>query len=549
MNNNSNSIILSSLEKVFPNEKLPTNEYKKFSMMKNEKSSFELAFIAKKGVQFKIQIESELKDYIHINYVEMIPSKIAVLKDSDDFILPNAKNNMEYPDLLVPIKNDTFTAKYDGVNTLWFEIKDDNELPVGLFDINIKLLQNNEVAFENSIKTEVINANLEKQDFIFTNWFHSDCLMSYYGFDAFSDEYWRVVKNFLKRANEYGMNCVLTPLFTPALDTAIGKERPTVQLVGVKVIKRNQYEFNFDKVKKWIQMCNSVGIEYFEMSHFFTQWGAKHAPKIVADVKGKEKKIFGWKTRANGRKYKTFINQFAIAFTKFVDENGIRDKVFLHISDEPSNGNIKNYKKASKIVHDNFKNFKIIDALSDIEIYDKGLIENPIPANDKVQDFIGKVPELWTYYCCSQRNNNVSNRFFSMPSQRNRVLGTQLYKFNVKGFLHWGFNFYYLQFSKGLIDPYKVTDAGGSFPSGDSFVVYPNSDGTPLNSLRLNVFYDAFQDKMALELLQSKIGREKTLELLESNLKSPLTFSEYPHDKEWILDLREKVNMTIKENL
>ncbi len=39
-------------------------------------------------------------------------------------------------------------------------------------------------------------------------------------------------------------------------------------------------------------------------------------------------------------------------------------------------------------------------------------------------------------------------QIFSIPSQRNRVLGYQLYKYNVKGFLHWGYNFWNTQYSK-----------------------------------------------------------------------------------------------------
>ena len=136
----------------------------------------------------------------------------------------------------------------------------------------------------------------------------------------------------------------------------------------------------------------------------------------------------------------------------------------------------------------------------------------------------------------------------SMPSLRNRVLGVLLYKYDIKGFLQWGYNFYNSQYSIKPIDPYKVTDAGGGFPSGDSFVVYPAKDGTALESLRLKVFYDGFEDMMALRLLESKIGRDKVLELIDKDLFKPLTFMEYPHETEWLLEFREKINQMIKEN-
>jgi hypothetical protein len=138
---------------------------------------------------------------------------------------------------------------------------------------------------------------------------------------------------------------------------------------------------------------------------------------------------------------------------------------------------------------------------------------------------------------------------FSQPSQRNRVLGVLLYKYEAKGFLQWGHNFWYSQYSKYPIDPYKVTDADGAFPSGDAFVVYPGKDGNPLNSLRHLVFNDAFQDLRALKLLESLTSRKYVLTLIEQGLDVPLSFQTYPHEQEWLLDLRERINNKIAENI
>ena len=344
------------------------------------------------------------------------------------------------------------------------------------------------------------------------------------------------------------MNCILTPLFTPPLDTRIGGERRTVQLVTVRH-NGGKYYFDFSNFKKWVSICRECGIEYFEMSHFFTQWGAKHAPKIVAlDSKGREKKIFGWKTRTASKKYDEFLRQFANAFIDVVESEGIREKCFLHVSDEPHLKDLKTYKRRAALIEEIFPGFRVIDALSDFDFYEKGAVKNPIPCEDSIKPFIGNVPELWTYYCCAQGHSYMPNRFFSMPSLRNRVLGIILYKYDVKGFLQWGYNFYNSQYSIKAIDPYKISDAGGGFPSGDSFMVYPADNGTAYESLRLKVFYDGFQDILALKLLESKIGREKVLEFIDKDLFKPLTFMEYPHENEWLLETREKINRMIKEN-
>ncbi|HRT82031.1 MAG TPA: DUF4091 domain-containing protein, partial [Oscillospiraceae bacterium] len=314
-------------------------------------------------------------------------------------------------------------------------------------------------------------------------------------------------------------------------------------------LKDGKYSFGFEKLDRWVEMCERCGVDYYEMSHLYTQWGAKHAPKIIANVDGKEKKIFGWRTWAGGKAYSEFLESFAKALLDYIEKKGIKERVYFHVSDEPSITQYRTYKKRAEAVEKLFPGYPVIDALSDFKFYKRGVVKTPIPATDHIDPFIGNVPELWAYYCCAQHRFYVSNRFFAMPSQRNRVLGYQLYKFDVKGFLHWGYNFWYSQFSKREINPFEVSDAGEGFPSGDAYVVYPGDDRKPLNSLRLKVFYDAFQDIQALELLESLIGREKTMALLEDNVEEPLSFRSYPHSEKWQLEKREQINKAIKENL
>lgn len=535
-------ILLSSLEKIMRNEAPSCKDFRGFSMLNNEKKSFQL-YIEAECDTVSLDIKSDL-DGIHAYTVEFIPSKFAINeKTADDYVI-RSKDGY-YPDLLLPVDGDIQLE--NGRRTLWFEIDSESALPTGEHTVELTVSNGNEK--ESAVLTvEVIGCPLEKQSLIFTNWFHTDCLMDEYKVSAFSDEYWRIVQNYLKTAVRHGMNCVLTPLFTPPLDTQVFGERPTVQLVDVTVSK-GEYTFGFDRLLKWIHMARDCGIEYFELSHFFTQWGARHAPKIVATVHGKTKKIFGWKTIAVSKKYRDFLTQFSTALKAFIEAHDLKDKVLIHVSDEPNKSTYRTYVPASRLIHELFEGYKIVDALSDYKFYENGIVTNPIVNNYSVKNFIGKVPELWTYYCCGQDHDYVSNRYFSIPSQRTRVLGYQLYKFDAKGFLHWGFNFWYTRFSRRKINPYEVTDAGGSFQSGDSFVVYPKSDGTPLCSLRLKVFYDAFQDMMALQTLERLTDRATALAVLEERLEKELTFSRYPHSNGWLLETRERINQAIKAHL
>lgn len=538
-------IILSSLEKVFADEKPSAKEFKGFSMLKNERASFQAAFCCKDKSSLCVSLSGELAAYSKIYLVKDVPVGTACLNDADDFFL--RKTSGMYPDILEPVDG-AICAENGKWYSVWVEVSPEEKV-TGKTELTVILSENGNTVAQDSVNIEVIDCSLDKQTLIHTNWYHADCLCNYYNVDAMSDEFWRINRNFIKTAVDHGVNCILTPVFTPPLDTKIGGERRTIQLVDVK--KNGKcYSFDFSNLQKWIDMCIDCGVEYFEISHLFTQWGAKHAPKIIAtDSKGREKKIFGWKTRTSSKKYDDFLRAFGAELVKFIDKNSLKDKCFFHISDEPAKKHLKVFKKRAALVHNVFKDMRFIDALSDYDFYESGAVKLPVPAEDHIEAFVGNVDDLWTYYCCAQYKDNVPNRFMAMPSLRNRILGMLLYKYNVKGFLHWGYNFYNLQYSVKAIDPYKITDAGGNFPSGDSFVVYPSCKGEALASLRLKVFYDGFQDMMALQTLENKAGKDKVDEFLANEAVRLKNFTDYPHEAEWLLETREKINALIKENI
>ena len=100
-----------------------------------------------------------------------------------------------------------------------------------------------------------------------------------------------------------------------------------------------------------------------------------------------------------------------------------------------------------------------------------------------------------------------------MPAYRNRILGLQMYKYDIKGFLHWGYNFYNSQLSKFQVNPYVTTSAAMAFPSEDPFSVYPSAKG-PLASTHGRVFAQGLQDIQLCRMLEAQIGKQAVVELL-----------------------------------
>jgi len=452
-----------------------------------------------------------------------------------------------YPDMLAPLQyRGKAVIVKNQLHSLWIDIELPEGFNSGKYPLTLKMWDEDTLLCEKTVEIKVLDAELPKQKTIHTEWFYTDCIAQYYGVKAFSEKHWKLIGNFMKTAVENGINMILTPLFTPELDTYIGGERLTTQLLGIKVVGKNKYEFNFDNLGRWIDLGKKCGVEYFEMPHFFTQWGAKHAPKIVAEVDGKIKKIFGWETDALGESYKSFLKSLLPELVKYLKEKGVDKQCFYHVSDEPSMEVLEHYKACREILSESLSEYPIIDALSNVEFYNTGAITKPVPSIGRIKKFLEKnIDGLWAYYC-GEGENRTTCRLFAHTLTRTRILGVQMYKFNIEGFLHWGYNFYNNWNSYDTVDP--CLDSTGNYfvPSGDTYLVYPGKDGKALESIRLNALREAMDDIRALQLCEELYGREYTVKLIDDTAGMDLTFYDYPKTPDFLLKLRDKIALAIE---
>lgn len=550
--------IISSLEKCFLDEKIDAKkELCKASLLKNESFSFQLAYQTKlpthNYLPVRLEIISPLKEHIEVYRVQNLPCEMPFFHNQWDDDVLRTESGL-YPDALIPMDDDRILV-FHTLHALWFDVKGREELPAGVYPVTLrfvpleqttKAVKEGAKIEEVTLTLEVIDAVLPEQTTKVTQWLHCDCLQSYYYTEPFDERHWQLIENFMSTAVEHGVNMMFTPLFTPALDTFVGGERPTTQLVGVKK-KGESYSFDFSLLERWVTLCNKLGVKYFEINHLFTQWGAKHCPKIMAEVDGEMRRIFGWDSEAAGHDYRNFLNQFIPAFLDFMKSlNGADERCYFHVSDEPREAHLEYYKAAREVLMPLVEGHPVMDALSHVEFYDKGVVTLPVPEISKFSDFYPRdIEERWVYYC----GDSVGiNRFFAYPSQRNRILGVLMYKFGAKGFLHWGYNFYYNENSFRTIDPWICTDGEGFVPSGDAFIVYPGRDGSCIPSIRLKVLNQAFQDQRAMELCEQLYSKEFTLGLLEAETEE-LDFTKCPRDPDYIPRVREKINMAIRDKI
>lgn len=533
---------VSCMEKLLVESEIPRVETKGVTL-KNQTHRFQLVI---KNLQVwalynvRVEVTGDLSPFVTLGVIDGVPAEFTFIGKTDDYYL--GKSGV-YPDVIRPLKAGDIVLPPNGNKCLWICVEAEDGLPVGVHKIGFKIYDaENKLMGETEYELKVLDAEIECSDIKKTNWMHYDCICNAHGVEPFTEEFYKVFENYLSAYTRAGFNMLLTPLFTPPLDTYVGGERKTAQLIGV-TLENGKYSFDFTKLKEFLNFVFPRGIKYIEFSHLFTQWGGAHCPKIIAKVCGKERKIFGWESDSCGEEYKAFLDAFLPELVKFIKSEKIADKCCFHITDEPNEKHLERYKALREVVKKNIGDIPTIDALSHYDYYKQGLVDIPVPIISQASEFIeNNVENMLIYTCLEPSDGYYSNRFINMPLQRTRILGVQLYLSGAKGFLHWGFNFYNSALSYRAVNVYADTNAGGAFPPGDGFIVYPNGDGVNF-SLRSEIMAMCFEDHDLLYTLEKKIGREKVAELLKK--EGVNGFTEYPKDVSWHTDFIAKIKKEI----
>lgn len=492
-----------------------------------------------------VRLGGDLAPFATLRDVRSVPVDRPVKPDATDSQYLRTAPGI-YPDILTPIRyGGKITVGREKLRSLWIEItiptdaRGDASLTVSV------LSESGETLVECSITVDVIAATLPEPRLDFTQWFYCDCLANYYNVPVWSERHWEIVESFARVYADRGRNMIYTPLLTPALNTLEPYERTPTQLVGVS-LTGGEYSFDFSLVDRWVDMCDRLGIKYLEISHFFHQDHALHSAKVYGTVDGEYRRIFGWETLALDPEYVRFLREMVVAFVAHMKARGDDSRCYYHVSDEPNLECLEHYRAVKDVVADLIAEYPIMDALSDFEFYKTGALTTPVPTTADAMPFIeAGTPDLWVYYACNQLLG-FSNSYVSMPSWRTRSIGMQLYKYNIAGFLHWGYNYYNNRGSGNAINPYL--DLGGEdwVPAGDTFTVYPAEDGTPLESLRSMSLYEAILDLAAMQLAEKYYSHDTVVAAMEAALGDEITFLRCAHTEREMLAVREAVNELIR---
>ena len=533
--------IVSSLEKIFPDRK----DYpclKQLEALKGERVHFQAVIVTQTPFQtVELKVTGPLSGYAVIHEEVYLPCLTPAAPDDPDIL--QSQSGL-FPGPL--LKGNLMELQAGCSHAFWVTLNIPAKCRPGRFSAGLNFRftssRTQPVQAKISLPVRIYDMILPRQKLCCEMWFHCDCLLNYYHVKCWSKRCWEILENYFQDMAEHGVDTLLTPLWTPPLDTGKGKTRPTVQLLDIRK-EGERYQFRFHRLKKWIDTARKAGIRKFSFSHIFTQWGLAAAPKISVRENGIEKDLFGWHVSADSEMYQSFLRQLFAALLPFLKRNKLTEKdVYFHLSDEPQEKHLEQYRKCSRFIHSLLKGFPTLDALSHVQYFDEGLVECPVVNESRIEDFVDRTPrERWLYYC-GEWENHVPNRKFGMSSLRNRILGIILYLYRMDGFLEWGYNFWFSWESEHQdLDPWSFRDILRIFGTSGAFAVLPGKNGRPVSTVHYEVFADALQDLRLLQLLETLIGRQQVEKLLNEGLKKMITIHDWPEDPSWFFRLRNRI--------
>jgi len=307
------------------------------------------------------------------------------------------------------------------------------------------------------------------------------------------------------------------------------------QLLGIKTTSPDHYEFDWAPVRRFVELAKRNGIEYFEFPHLWLYWQVKYPIHVYQREGDHWSLLWPGDAPATTGPYLAFLEQFLPGLHEFLLEQKLIDHSFFHISDEPRSEAIENYRQAHALLTKlaPWTRGKVLDALSDIRYGKEGLVDIPVPLLPSAEKYReAKIPH-WVYFCTAPRGKYL-NRLFDTPLPKIRMAGFLFYRLGAKGFLHWGYDYWFKMDTQQVPDLFQEGSGYGwpGIPYGDPFVVYPGPDG-PLDSIRWEVFAESLQDYALLETA----GITPDSPLLE-DLK---TYADFPKSEEWIERIRERI--------
>lgn len=343
------------------------------------------------------------------------------------------------------------------------------------------------------LSVKVYPATIEKTRLGIVNWFQLWHRGDQPIPEQFSEEWWDILKLYIDDMVAHRQNMARVE---------------TLWIVKYEHDAEGRLVFDFSDFDRWVQTLFDAGIERIESLQFAWRSGTWEEPFHVETHKPGETRyqggrVFkGTQVPPDSPEAEEFYSQWFPAFTAHLKEKGWLDKFVQHVGDEPVAANAESYIAAASLVRKYAPELPIMEAclaenmVGSIDIWVPTL-KNLHLKWDFFQERRAAGEKLW-FYTCVTPQGEYANRFLDQPLLKTRLMHWINYRYDIEGYLHWGYNFW---------RPHPWEDASDpkGLPAGDTHIVYPAKDGHGIiGSIRWEAMRDGIEDHELLSQLGEK---------------------------------------------
>lgn len=533
-----------SLKRVYPTSP-PGSSRLRLLAARNGRVSFQACFrnLKRNSIKVECAIDNDAAWKVTVRRVGFVP-----LHNLNTYVpLEEVEGIGHLPGLCPdPLHHETVAHVGPMSNSVfWISIEVPETATPGLHNLRVKFTRTDEFSYTQWIAPKPWTVELlvdidvrplviqKRKDFPVTQWISADSIWEYYKINPCGDRFWQLADAYIADLVQHHVNVIYTPLFNNRYEIL---KRPA-QLLRVAKAGSDTYRFDFSDVRKWVQLALKNGAEYLEWTHFFTP--APTSGKYPQRIYERDQDHIGpllWpiETRANSPTYRKFLEQFIPQFKRFLETEGVFEKSLFHCADEPDGPQqVADYRTARGILKELAPWMKVMDALSDPVFAREHLTDVPVPSIVTAPIFTAAKSPAWAYFCCGPRDRYLQ-RLLDTPLAKIRMAGWLFYRLGAKGFLHWGYNYWFVFCTDQIGNPFLDASCGSwpGEPAGDPFEVYPGADG-PLDSIRWEVFAESLQD---YALLQSA-----GIDPADALLASIKDYQDFPKTERWLEETRARI--------
>lgn len=484
------------LEKVFPESNYFAPLKAHADVARGEHASFQFVVRANADIKnLKLEVdtpvngESTLSD-IRTGFVGFVKVGRANPDPSNDSYAPMSGY---FPD---PITyEESRDVKFGNTQPIWVSVKIPVDCKTGIYKGTVTIngeIHGNSFSESKPFEIEVFKPVIEMTSLWVTNWFFLDrlhYLNNNEPVEKHSDLYWELSRTMAKTLAEYRQNVAMISPFDHTEFT----------------YENGEWGFDFSNFNQMVNMFIEEGvIGRLEGGHFGSRLDGDwlgpfglHVPVLDDDEKDKEL------LPLSNPKTKEFYTAFLPAFVENIKANGWEKQYVQHIADEPIDENVDSYIEISKFLKSLVPDLLVIEACHTHQL--ANMVDIWVPQMNFLKDGLdfyadrqSKGDEAW-YYTCLAPKGEWANRFVELPLIKTRLLHWVNYKYDIPGYLHWGFNFW--GSASGIVtgqDPFDdvsgmIVSSGNILPGGDCWITYPGYK-TIYPSIRLEAMRDGIVD-------------------------------------------------------